>query len=200
MRREQRNGRAVRERPVDVRQREANRTLGDLLDAHPAECVAVLADVAAVLQKLDGVDDVISRHRLAVLPRRVVADVERPDFAVALGPERCSEIRDDRPRLVVAGEAAEGQSRDVLVDIGRGDDRIEELRDTRNTLDIRAADRRIARSGALVDDDRYHTCYDQKAEEGDDDELVAPGHSPVDAARAPTSEITTNATDGRVVS
>src|SRR5207302_67255 len=114
MRREQRNGRAVRERPVDVRQREANRTLGDLLDA--------------------------------------------------------------RPRLVVAGEAAEGQSRDVLVDIGRGDDRIEELRDTRNTLDIRAADRRIARSGALVDDDRYHTCYDQKAEEGDDDELVAPGH------------------------
>ena len=172
----QRDRRAPREGAVHIRQGEAHGLVRDPLDVHAAERVAVLTDVAAILKELDGVDHVVGGDRLPVLPERVLADVEGPDLAVRLGAEGGREIGDDRAGLVVPGEPAERQPDDVIVDIGRGDDRVEVLRDPGNALDIRAAVGRIACPVGAAVEDRDDARDDEESQERDDDELVAGGH------------------------
>src|SRR5205823_8078003 len=84
----ERNGRAVRERPVHIRQRETDRARRDAVDGDATEGVAVRAYVPAVLEQLDGEHDVIGGDRLAVVPGGVLTDFEGPDPPVALGVER----------------------------------------------------------------------------------------------------------------
>ena len=185
MRRQKRDRRALGERPVHVGQREPNPALIEALDRHAAERVAVWSDVAPVLQQLDRVDDIVSGDGLPVLPSRVVANLERPHAAVALGAEPSGEIRHDRPVLVVPRESAEREPDHVLVDVGRGDDGIEVLRHAGNAFDVGAAICRTTSGRVLFRDDGGEARQDEQPDEGDDDDLVATGHLPGGSLRAP---------------
>ena len=173
------------ERTVHVRQGEPNPAVVETLDGHTAERVAVRPNIAAVLQQLDRVDDVVSGDGLPVLPSGVVADIERPHAAVALGAEPGRKVRDDRPVLVVSRESAEREPDHVLVDVGRGDDGIEVLRHAGNAFDVGAAICRTTSGRVLFRDDGGEARQDEQPDEGDDDDLVATSHLPGGSLRAP---------------
>ena len=183
--RKDRHGCARRERAVDVRQREPDGLGADPLDGHAAEGVGVWTDIRAVLEQLDRVDDVVGGDVLAVVPHRVRTDLERPHLALRLRAERRGEVRDDRAVAIEPREAAEHQARDVLVDVGRGDHRIEVLRHAGDAFHVRAAIRGDDARLARVHGDRHDADDDHQREERDDDELVARGHlADVGLARA----------------
>ena len=173
---EQRHCRAIGERPVHIGQRETHGPHRDLVHGHAAKSVAVRADVAAVLKEPDREYDVVCRDGLPVMPRGVLADVECPDATVALGVERGREVRNDRAGPVVPGQAAKREPCDVLIDVRRRDDRIQVLRNAGNALDIRAAVGRVPARWVLVRRDRRDARNDHEPDEGDNDDLVAPGH------------------------
>src|SRR5207247_7587433 len=176
VRRKQRHGRAIGERPVHIWQRETHAPHRDLVHGYAAKSVAVRADVAAVLKEPDREYDVVCRDGLPVMPRGVLADVECPDATVALGVERGREVRNDRAGPVVPGQAAKREPCDVLIDVRRRDDRIQVLRNAGNALDIRAAVGRVPARWVLVRGDRRDARNDHEPDEGDNDDLVAPGH------------------------
>jgi len=176
VRRKQRHGRAVSERPVHVGKGETHGPLGNALDADAAERVAVGTDIPAVLEQFHREYDVIRSDRLAVVPRGVVADVEGPNAAIAFGVERRGQVGNDGSGLVVSGQPAEHEARDVLIDIGSRDDGVQVLRNAGNAFHVGTAEGRVAARWILVRCDRRDARHDHEPDEGDNDELVAPGH------------------------
>ena len=81
VRRQQRDRRARRERPVDVGEDEPDAALVETFHLHVSERVAVGANIGTVLKEPDGVDDIVGADRLPVLPPRVIADAGVPDAA-----------------------------------------------------------------------------------------------------------------------
>ena len=149
----------------------------DPLDLHPAEGIAIRPYVGLVLKQRDGVDDVVRDHRLAVVPRRVVPDLEGPDLAVFARGERLRQIALDGAVAAIPAQPAEDEADDVLVDGRRSEDRVEVLRGAGHTLHVGAA---VCGHDGLglsaVDRHRGAADDDHQPDQCDDDELVAGPH------------------------
>ena len=146
---------------------------------------------SGVLERLDGVHDVVGRHRLAVLPHRVVAEGEGPGLALLVGRPRLGEIG----LVGVVGsepdEAAEDEPDERPLGPGPREDRHDRLGHADDALAVRGRGRQGGlwrrlrggrRCGRRQGDDA--TEDDERQDEDDDDRVVAAGDRHVRRATA----------------
>jgi hypothetical protein len=105
-------------------------------------------------------------------------------LAVVLDIHRGREVRHDLAIAVGPREAAEDEARDITVDIGLRDQWVEMGDAADDTLDVAAAEGGKRRRTITLGNDSCRARESEKADEDDDEELVASGQGVTLVARA----------------
>ena len=103
--------------------------------------------VVGVLEDTDGERDVLGGDRLAIVPARVVTELERPDRPRRIDRPALGEIGHERPGRPVPDEPGVDQRDEVAVGLGAGTQRADRDGPAEDALAIRARDRGIGRAG-----------------------------------------------------
>ena len=167
------------------RQREHDAAHPDRPDLDLVPRAGARAVVVRVLEDPDGERDVLGRDGLAVVPDRVVAQLERPDRAGTVDRPALGEVRDDGAGRPIPDEPGIDQRDEIAIGLGSGGQRRHRDRTAEHALDVWAsldgpgarAGQRGGRGGGKQRRDADQAREDREHDdEAPDDERVDTGH------------------------